>query len=294
MPFQSKCNLPGEFAPIRFPADFPVAAVDFAIRGEPDIPPHIHDCLEIGYCHDGEGIFLVEEKVLSFRPGDALLINNREVHILPASPGGGKTAWSFLNLNAGLLLEGYVSDRKHLLETAVFCGAGFHNILPAARYPDIAGIIRDIIETRRTEPSHYRSEIRALVWRLLLLLHRNFPPSAAEPEKASADIQRLMPALEFISRNFHKSIEVPRLAALLSTSESNFRKLFHHGMGCSPKQYLGRIRLKSAAVMLETGALPILDIASRCGFETLSNFNRQFQAHYHCSPRNWRTAKAIR
>ena len=93
------------------------------IRGEvSDVPPHIHDCLELGFCYSGEGLFLVEDKILPFRAGNAVLINNREVHVMMSSPGG-KTRWMFLNLDPAALLAGYVNERDERLETASFCGA---------------------------------------------------------------------------------------------------------------------------------------------------------------------------
>ncbi len=62
MRFQSKSGAIPEseskFAPIRLSPDFPVSEVDVNIRGEvSDVPPHIHDCLELGFCYSGEGLF---------------------------------------------------------------------------------------------------------------------------------------------------------------------------------------------------------------------------------------------
>ena len=94
MRFQSKTGEISEtqYAPIRLPSDFPVSGVDVNIRGEiPPIPPHIHDCFELGYCYSGEGLFLVEDKILPFRAGDAAIINHREVHVMVSSPGGKPT-----------------------------------------------------------------------------------------------------------------------------------------------------------------------------------------------------------
>ena len=290
MRFQSNGNLgtESEFAPIRLPSEFAVSSVDVNIRGEvPDIPPHIHDCLELGYCYSGEGLFLVEDKILPFRAGNAVLINNREVHVMMSSPGG-KTHWAFLNLDPIALLAGYVRERDDRLETASFCGNAFPNVIDDAKYPELILPIKTIIEARLNEPSGFSSEIRALVWLLLVRLHRVFRLGTSPV--GSSGSPRLVPALHHIARHMDQPVEIPQLAALCSTSESNFRKLFHRAFGCAPKTYLGRMRLKSAAVMLETGSLPILEIAMRCGFRSLSNFNRQFHACYGISPTVFRAA----
>ena len=290
MRFQSKTGEISEtqYAPIRLPSDFPVSGVDVNIRGElPPIPPHIHDRFELGYCYSGEGLFLVEDKILPFRAGDAAIINHREVHVMVSSPGG-KTNWSFLNLDPAALLAGYVTEREERLETASFCGNRFPNVISEAEYPELVQPVREIIETRVREPAGFSSEIRSLVWLLLVRLHRafHFETQSSPPPGVS----RLMPALHHIARHIDRPVEIPRLAALCSTSESNFRKLFHRSFGCAPKVYLGRMRLKSAAVMLETGSLPVLEIALRCGYQSLSNFNRQFHACYGVSPSAFRAA----
>lgn len=291
MRFQSKTGETSEtqYAPIRLPSDFPVSGVDVNIRGEvPDIPPHIHDCLELGYCYSGDGLFLVEDKILPFRAGNAVIINNREVHVMMSSPGG-KTHWAFLNLDPAALLAGYVTERDERLETASFCGNGFPNVIDDAQYPGLAPQIREIIEARQREPAGFASEIRSLVWLLLVRLHRAF--QFETPPVPPSGSPRLMPALHYIARHIDRPVEIPRLAALCSTSESNFRKLFHRSFGCAPKVYLGRMRLKSAAVMLETGSLPVLKIALHCGYQSLSNFNRQFHACYGVSPSVFRAAR---
>lgn len=292
MRFQSKSGAIPEseskFAPIRLSSDFPVSEVDVNIRGEvSDVPPHIHDCLELGFCYSGEGLFLVEDKILPFRAGNAVLINNREVHVMMSSPGG-KTRWMFLNLDPAALLAGYVNERDERLETASFCGESFPNVIDEARFPGIAPLIRAIVEARLNEPAGFASEIRALVWLLLVRLHRIF--RLETPPQVLSGSSRLMPTLHYIARHIHEEVEIPQLAALCSTSESNFRKLFHRAFGCAPKTYLGRMRLKSAAVMLETGSLPVLEIAMRCGFRSLSNFNRQFRFCYGVSPSAFRAA----
>ena len=88
---------------------------------------------------------------------------------------------------------------------------------------------------------------------------------------------------------FRYNIEsLPQLARLCSTSESNFRKLFHAGVGCSPKAYLQTMRMKFAAVKLAHTATPIIEIAAKCGFGSFSNFNRQFLRHHGVSPSQYR------
>jgi AraC-like DNA-binding protein len=79
-----------------------------------------------------------------------------------------------------------------------------------------------------------------------------------------------------------------KLIRLCSSSESNFRKLFHKAVGCAPHTYIKKLRMKNVAVLLRNSKRTILDIAISSGYDTLSNFNRQFLGFYGVSPRGWR------
>ena len=174
MPFQSKvANVEKkEIARIEMSPEFPVSPVDYNVRSEtPPIPPHIHDCLELGWCHRGSGVFLVDNKILKFKQGDAVFINSREVHIMYSTPGG-ETAWSFINLNQEELLSAFVTGQERWSDVSGYCGPGFHNIIDGECHPELTRVIREIIECRNREESDYRSEVRALVWLLLIRLRR--------------------------------------------------------------------------------------------------------------------------
>jgi len=291
MRFQSNVAISeGSYAPIRLDRAFPVSLPDFQERSStPEIKPHIHDCLEIGYCYDGTGVFIVEEKILPYKKGDALLINNHEVHITAANPGG-VTRWGFLNFDQIGLLSANAGSDERFLEADSLSGAGFENIINCDQQPEICSIIKSIIEERAEQADGYQSMIRSRVWSLMILLHRlyaNRKHSAVIPDRHEK-LSRITPALKLIAENFSREISLNDLAASCNTSESNFRKLFHKAAGCSPQEYVKQVRLKAAAVLLTNSRQSILDIALSTGYSTLSNFNRQFLDFYGVSPRAWR------
>ncbi len=269
--------------------DFPVAEPDFNIRTDrPDIGPHIHDMLEIGYCYDGSGIFIAGRKMFPFKKGDAAITNTREVHIAKASPGG-ETDWGWLNFDPVRLLAENVGSYADCLKLSRYSGDAFRNIIDGAEYPEIANCIRLIVEEARDKRKGYRSLIRSLSWQLLLYLDRHHTaPDGPEEGCDYQDIERIVPALQYIDAHYNEEVGIPHLAKLCFTSESNFRKLFHKAMGCAARPYLLKIRMNVASTMLANTESSILEIAKRCGYATLSNFNRQFQEKYGMSPRDYR------
>lgn len=82
------------------------------------------------------------------------------------------------------------------------------------------------------------------------------------------------------------------LAAEARLSPYHFLRCFEAVTGETPHQYLRRLRLRRAAMLLkeESARVPtrILDIALDCGFGDVSNFNRAFRAEFGQNPRAYR------
>lgn len=271
-------TIPGELAPIDVPPDFPMAEAIFNTRGEtPTIRAHIHNLFEIGYCYSGSGVFLIGSKIFTFKPGDAVIITSREVHLATGDPGG-STSWGFLNFDPAGIVARYMDTMEPCFALDHCCGEGFINVVDGEQHPDLTLCIRRIIEERHNMGPDSRSMLRSMVWQLLLLIHRYYPEPAGNHLGKFEDIQRIAPALEWMNHHLDRRITLPQLAEKCHTSVPNFRKLFHRAMGCAPQPYLAQIRLASACSMLKNTELPIQEIALRCGFATLSNFNRQFLA----------------
>ena len=289
---QSKTNLNAQLVHVETDDSFPVSEPDFNTRTDtPNIEPHVHDMFEIGYCFDGSGVFLIGGKIFQFQAGDAVVINTHEVHLAKSDPGK-TTSWGFLYLDPIRLLSENIGSVSVSLKLSRYCGADFRNIIRGTEESELADCIRLILLERRNKTQDSLSMIRALTWRMMILLDRRYRSSDFRDEESSLgdyrDIERIAPALKYITANYDRKISISKLASLCYTSESNFRKLFHRAMGSAAQPYLLKIRLNAACSMLRNTEESILSIAMRCGYESLSNFNRQFHSAYGISPRDFR------
>jgi hypothetical protein len=87
----------------------------------PDAPitfMHRHNCLEIGYCHSGAGIFVVEDKTLPYRAGDVSIISEAEMH-QAWSIAGMRSEWTFVEVDPLALVPAPTEERWLLLATAI-------------------------------------------------------------------------------------------------------------------------------------------------------------------------------
>jgi AraC family transcriptional regulator len=70
-------------------------------------------------------------------------------------------------------------------------------------------------------------------------------------------------------------------------SADHLRRMFRSVLGSAPAQVQTAARLRRARELLRYGALPIGEIARRCGFEDASHFARVFKRELGCTPREW-------
>jgi len=101
----------------------------------------------------------------------------------------------------------------------------------------------------------------------------------------------LAAAKRYMDQNFTSpELRISTLAALTKTSEVYFRREFKKYYGESPLAYIKRRRVELACLLLRTELYAITDVASRCGFDSISYFSLEFKRYMGCSPkayRNW-------
>jgi AraC family transcriptional regulator len=92
----------------------------------------------------------------------------------------------------------------------------------------------------------------------------------------------------FIEEHYGEILDLDALAAEACLSRFHFSRVFALHTGEGPFEYLGRVRIQSAARELATSDNKIADIAYRCGFGSLSAFNAAFRSRFGSSPSAYR------
>jgi len=250
---------------------------------------HVHDCLELGYCFSGSGVYLVGEKVMQFRAGDMVFVNQTEAHMKQCTPGGSPSKWSWV-LCDPIRLVGHRSDTVAELDPTPFRGAAFKNILSGSTHPAHVRIMLRMIEELHANASGKASALRALVWELMTLMQREDRKEREPHGAARREYNRLAPALQIIARDYAQPLHTADLARRCGLSEVHFRRLFLQTIGCAPRTYWNNLRLHMAASLLRGCTRSVLEISMDVGFETLSSFNRLFLSLFGVSPRAWRNS----
>ncbi len=144
--------------------------------------------------------------------------------------------------------------------------------------------------------------IRPLMEQLCKLAARNESPerlSAAvydlvirffETLRADTQTPALLCAKTYIEQNFARDLAVNEIAEAAGVSESLLFRLFRNEEHTTPVEYVRRIRIRHATQLLShSPAIPISEIASRCGFWDVSYFCRVFRKQTGMSPGMYRS-----
>lgn len=289
MQYRSSRQPVRQLDPIPLPAEFPVHFIrDHTLGHGPADLLHRHDCLEIGFCHTGAGIFLVEEKILPFTAGDFVVISDQEMHIA-RSASGIDAHWSFLQLDPQILAPG-VSWMEDPRWRGRLAGPAFANILPGRDHADLSELLRtmvkELVEHRAGYRDVFRGLLRAWLGKLQRALPDVIPVDSGEGEGGLAS--RIAPALAHISQHYAEPIRVDDLASMCHMSESTLRRHWIAATGKSPQAYWVAIRMTMARTLLEHTDRPISEIALDVGYTTLSSFHRHWSAHMPAAPRVYR------
>lgn len=93
----------------------------------------------------------------------------------------------------------------------------------------------------------------------------------------NAELNRLLPAIDHISRHYAERITIAALAKRCAYSESHFMRVFKQRMKMTPYAFVEQVRMFHAIEALQHSAKSVAEIASNCGFYDPSSFVKRFR-----------------
>lgn len=99
---------------------------------------------------------------------------------------------------------------------------------------------------------------------------------------------RLTGVCTFVRENFYRPIPVKEVAVLAKMSPHSFSRFFSRSTGSGFVDYVNQVRTNKACYLLRETDHQINEIVFECGFQTVSNFNKQFRKHAGMSARDYR------
>lgn len=105
--------------------------------------------------------------------------------------------------------------------------------------------------------------------------------------------KRVEQVYDLIKRRHRDKLTLEVIAKHVELSPFHLHRLFKRETGVTPLEHLTRIRLERAAHLIRSGLHTSLsDVASDCGFSSLSAFSRAFSNWYGVSPQEFQKGKS--
>lgn len=101
--------------------------------------------------------------------------------------------------------------------------------------------------------------------------------------------KRLGDVFDWIISNFQEDISLSQAAAIAQMNENAFSRFFSNRTRKTFSGFVQELRLQKAArLLIENDELSITQICYECGYNNISNFNRQFLNYYYASPSKYK------
>ena len=100
--------------------------------------------------------------------------------------------------------------------------------------------------------------------------------------------RRISKVTRFVSANYLNEIKLADMAELASMTETAFSAFFKKQMKMTLSDFILDYRIGHACKLLSSTNMSISEICYTCGFNNLSNFNRQFKKKKNLTPKEYR------
>jgi len=111
---------------------------------------------------------------------------------------------------------------------------------------------------------------------------------AANKSKLSKDNKYINKAIQFMQEYYSANISINDICKLIYLSPCHFKRVFKDFTGQTPYQYLMKIRLEKAKVILSEEEYSMEEVAKLCGFVNPKHFSTVFKRNLGMSPSEYR------
>ncbi|MEJ0103863.1 MAG: AraC family transcriptional regulator [Bacteroidota bacterium] len=102
------------------------------------------------------------------------------------------------------------------------------------------------------------------------------------------DVERLGEVYKYIMKNFTDIIKLDDIASIANMTSTSFCKYFKYKTGKTFSSFVNEVRIGQACKMILNESLDISQICYSCGFNNLTNFNRNFKHFTRMTPTEYK------
>lgn len=258
-------------------------------KQECDYPIHTHDMYELNLIHDGKGVTrIVGDSVETIDDWELVLITKSD---LEHTWEGGSVHPMMMEITLQFAPD-FIPDTMLQKNQMMPIGAMFeqakHGLLFSKEMTEqIAPQLNELVE-QKDSIEQILSFIRILHTLSKDAHARTLSSKSFARVVDKFDSRRVRKVDEYVQQHYKEEIRLSDLAQLVNMTEVGFSRFFRMRTGVRLSDYLISVRLGHATRMLVDTTHTISEVAYACGFNNISNFNRQFMRLKQMTPNAFR------
>lgn len=242
---------------------------------------HFHSEYQVFIVLKGTGTKFVGDHVSPFKPGEVIVTG-------PDLPHLWRSDHEYFE-ERELMTEGIVIYfHENFLGSEFLQKTEMHRIkqllAKASRGIEILGSTRETVRKimlELTEQQDFESVLTLL--QLLNVLastteYRILSSRGYSNNLRDTDTERMNRVHEFVMKRFREKITLEEAAAQANMSPTSFSRYFKNHANKTFSHFLTEIRIGYSCKLLQQSEVPVSEVCYASGFNTLSNFNRQFKS----------------
>lgn len=247
----------------------------FYIYKNSDVSPtkHWHDCFELEFVLKGSCNEVINGKNIPVSVGDITLITPNDLHSLSKI----EDLTIYTLMFASEIIDSEILNLLLLQdEKIIWSHFDDRDFQYAVNLLDYA--YKEYCQKNKFYDRFAKNAIN----QLLFMIARG---SKFEYSKRSSPIQT---AVLYVQTHFQSNPSLKEVADVVNLDPAYFSVRFHDFVGVTFKQYLNDIKIKYSAKQLLQTTKSIAVISYESGYESISQFYREFKKKYNCSPMKYR------
>lgn len=249
---------------------------------------HFHDEYELIYIWEGRGEKIIGDNVSNLNKGDLLFLGSDLPHLFSCDqdfPMKHRSGSLVVHLNNRFFTENFFACPELGPVSELFnkskSGVQFYGDTER-----IASRIKQMFELGKTE-------CLLEILSVLNTLSKNYDyellaSSGYAPGFGKKDYQRINKACKYVMENFQGEISLDDVVDIVGLTKAAFCRYFKKVTGKTFFTYVKEYRIGHACKLLMETNLNVTEVSYKCGFNTISNFNKQFKTIMGTNPSTYR------
>jgi len=266
--------------------------------------PHHHSMFRIIFIKEGTGIININGKSTVFMAPSIFCLNENEIVTLEKGCNLKVEAIFFkpqiinsiltidnINKSSESLTMSEIQDyfyiQPFIYRVSNFTGNFEIGIIMAKRLNNIFELLET--EITKFDNLYWACRTRSFFLEILFLIQYAFTDSKVESNMQlsykSSDINEI---ILYLHTNYDKKITIKQLTDIFHVNRTTLSNNFSHATGMSLIDYIVKLRIKVASVLLRDTHLTISEVAYRVGFNNNTYFLRTYRKYVGCTPSEYR------